>query len=127
MHPRTFHDLRNDHFREICEINEKKGADYASNADALANFKNAGEDLGLTPEQIWAVYAHKHWSAIMNYIKRGKVESEPIEGRIHDAILYLFLLLGLIEDAKPAPPDGQLHRVPLGTPIHKFPNVDPSL
>jgi hypothetical protein len=34
----------------------------------------------------------------MTFIKEGDVKSEPIEGRIHDVILYCFLLLGLIRE-----------------------------
>lgn len=96
----AFSHFRDEHYAKIAAINDAKGRDYAGDADALANFKAAAEQLGVDPNVIWAVYAHKHWSAIMSFVKNGQVESEPIEGRIHDCILYLFLLLGLIEDAK---------------------------
>lgn len=92
--------LMDDHYAKITEINRTKGHDYAGDDDALANFKQAAEKLGLTPEQIWGVYADKHWSAVMTFIKEGDVKSEPIEGRLHDVILYSFLLLGLIEEKK---------------------------
>jgi len=88
------------HYAQITQINRTKGHDYAGDDDALANFKQAGEKLGLRPEQIWGVYADKHWSAVMTFVKEGDVKSEPIEGRIHDVILYCFLLLGLIEEKK---------------------------
>lgn len=100
MHPTTFADFRDQHYGLIVDINESKGKDYAGDADALANFKDAAEGLGITPEQVWAVYAHKHWSAVMSFVRNGDTASEPIEGRIHDLILYGFLLLGLIEDAR---------------------------
>ena len=75
---------------------------YTSDAidDALSNFKDAAYRLGLTPEQVWSVYADKHWQAIMTFCGKGQVESEPIEGRLRDVILYSFLLLGLIEEEK---------------------------
>lgn len=85
-------------FDEIIKLNNTKGHDYAGNEDALANFKSASERLGITAEQVWAVYADKHWSAIMTYCKEGDVKSEPIEGRINDAILYLLLLKGLHQE-----------------------------
>ena len=100
MNRQRFNDLRDKAYTDIVGINQAKGVDYAGEDDALANFKEAAEALGLTPFQIWAVYHHKHQSAINQFIKRGRVESEPIEGRVKDAILYLFLLLGLIEDQK---------------------------
>lgn len=100
MDRRAFSQFRDENYAQIAAINDAKGKDYAGDDDALANFKAAARDLGMTPFQVWAIYHHKHQSAINAFIREGKVESEPIEGRIHDAILYLFLLLGLIEDAK---------------------------
>lgn len=92
--------LLEDEFSKIVEINKTKGHDYAGDQDALANFKAGAARLGLTPVQVWGVYASKHWSAIETFIKEGDVKSEPIEGRIQDAILYLFLLMGLIQDER---------------------------
>lgn len=82
-------------YEKLQELNQRKGHDYAGDDDALANFKLAGERLGLEPLKVWGVYASKHWAAIETFIKEGDVKSEPIEGRIEDMILYLFLLLGL--------------------------------
>lgn len=88
------------HYAEITEINRTKGHDYAGDDDALANFKEQAAELGLTPEQVWGVFAGKHVKAVHTFIREGDVKSEPIEGRIHDVILYHFLLLGLIEEKK---------------------------
>lgn len=88
-------------YKAIRKINEAKGHDYAGDDDALANFKQQGVALGLTPEQVWGVFAGKHWAAVMTFIREGDVASEPIEGRIHDVILYSFLLLGLIREKQP--------------------------
>ncbi len=95
-----FEVLLREHFDTIVGINQTKGHDYAGDEDALANFKSQAEALGLTPEQVWGVFAGKHWAAVMTFIREGDVASEPIEGRIHDIILYGFLLLGLIEEKK---------------------------
>lgn len=100
MNRAEFLDLIESEFAKIVEINKRKGHDYAGEDDALANFKRHAEQLGLTPEQIWGVYAGKHWDAIMTYVREGAVASEPIEGRIQDAILYLFLLRGLVEEKR---------------------------
>lgn len=84
--------------RELLQLSRTKGRDYAGDYDPFSNFRREAEALGLTKEQVWGVYAAKHWSAIMSYCRQGQVESEPIEGRIKDLILYGFLLLGMIED-----------------------------
>jgi len=76
-----------------------KGDDYTRHdPDRLANFKRLAKDLDLDPLKVWAVYAGKHWDAIMAYIKTGKAESEPINGRIDDSHNYLYLLEGLIAE-----------------------------
>ena len=90
-------------FERIEGLNRTKGVEYAGEQDALANFKRHADALDLTPEQIWAVYASKHWDAIISYVRRGGVLSEPIDGRILDEILYLCLLLGLVRERVPEP------------------------
>lgn len=90
--------LADEAYNRIMEINRTKGADYAGTEDALANFKRHAESLGLQPEQIWAVYASKHWDAVMTYCRHGQVKSEPIQGRLDDVILYCFLQLALVEE-----------------------------
>lgn len=83
---------------EAAELFEKKGADYAGSVDIVRNFKSHGERLELPAEMIWAVYASKHWDAVMSYCREGQVESEPIQGRVLDLIVYLYLLMALIVD-----------------------------
>ena len=85
-------------FDGIVTLNKTKGHEYAGDDDALSNFKQSGQAIGITPEQAWAVFAGKHFSAIQSYCREGQVHSEPIEGRVRDLILYGYLLLGLIAE-----------------------------
>ena len=71
-----------------------------------AGFKQGAIRIGLTPLQVWAIYFYKHIAAIETYVKNGSVSSEPIEGRIADAINYLILLRALIEETKGVPQNG---------------------
>lgn len=82
----------------IHKLNRTKGRDYSGDEDVLENFKRNAERLGLTKEQVLGVYMNKHLDAIYTYISTGKVESEGIEGRIHDAVFYLILLLVMAEE-----------------------------
>lgn len=91
-------------FTEIQKINEIKGNDYAGNEDVFANFKRNAQRLGLKPHEVWAVYFFKHIDAIETYLRDGEIKSEPIEGRIDDAILYLLLLRGMLKDEKTVHP-----------------------
>ncbi len=93
-------------FREFMEACDKilavKGADYANqerkdqSEQRLANFYSSAEFFGVTPFQALGQYWFKHLTAIFRFLKEGRVESEPIEGRLHDAVNYLLLLYKLI-------------------------------
>lgn len=81
-----------------------KGHDYTQGAAATANddhgrlknfYRNA-EKLGLPARKVLAVYLAKHLDAIETFLKNGQVESEPIEGRICDAVNYLLLLAKMV-------------------------------
>lgn len=83
-----------------------KGHAYSGDADAFANFKRNAEAVGLTKYQILLVYMRKHIDAITTAIKDNPNspvdKSESIIGRIDDAVNYLDLLAGMLEeDMKP--------------------------
>jgi len=84
----------------------EKGHDYreGNDTDLLHNFRTVGEDMDLPPEKVWYIYASKHWKAIKTFIKEeGQSESEPIEGRIKDMIVYLLLLYRRAQEMKKKP------------------------
>jgi hypothetical protein len=83
---------------EACDrILTTKGHDYTQGDHRLKNFFRNGERLSLSAEKVLAVYMFKHWDAIETYLRLGSVESEPIEGRIYDAINYLLLLFKMVK------------------------------
>lgn len=86
---------------EACEkLQQTKGEDYTKgDEDVLKNFKEAGDYLGIEPHKSLGLYMKKHFDAIFNYIKTGgQSQSEPIHGRIVDAINYLIFLEALFEE-----------------------------
>ena len=86
-------------YEEENKIRDTKAIEYTQ-GDRLDNFKRIAVELGITPQQVLWVYLKKHMDSIASYIKTGEVLSEPIEGRIMDARVYLSLLRGLIEEEK---------------------------
>jgi hypothetical protein len=77
----------------LMHLTDTKGREYANSDDQLANFKRLSTQLGLTPEQVITVYMTKHLDSINSYVRNPEQDlSEPIDGRIDDAILYLILL-----------------------------------
>jgi len=80
-------------------LTDSKGQEYANSCDQLANFKRLSAQLGLTKEQVVMVYLAKHLDSIHSYVRNPDQDlSEPIQGRIHDAILYLVLLKACIDE-----------------------------
>ena len=84
-------------------LSSLKGGEYAGDKDRLANFKRNAANLDLLPEQVWGVYAAKHWDAINQYIKdlgngKSRERIESITGRADDLIVYLILFKALYED-----------------------------
>lgn len=103
MNRRDLEALMDTVFAEIKAINQSKGKEYATEHDALQNFKD-GIAWGISPKQNLMVAMNKHYRSIHSYLKLGKVLSnENIEGRINDLILYAVLLRALIEEEKQPP------------------------
>lgn len=87
---------------ECFETMRSKGHDYRQgNADLLHNFRTVAGQVGIDPKQVWLTYFYKHYAAMVTYIKEnGQSESEPIESRIKDQIVYLLLLYRMIQEEK---------------------------
>lgn len=87
--------------KDCDEVLRTKGNDYTQGNDGaygtLKSFFVSAEDIDLPPYKVLYVLLAKHLAAIKSFIKRGQVESEPIEQRIVDAVNYLFLLYKMIK------------------------------
>jgi hypothetical protein len=97
-------------FRDCMAIMNGKGLEYSGNEDKFANFKKLAAKYNVPVEEIWGVYFTKHIDSIDSFIRKrregkGVTEiesglSEPISGRIADAINYLFILKGMIDEQR---------------------------
>lgn len=84
-----------------------KGGEYSSTKDRLSNFKAEAADIDLTPLQVAAVYAGKHWAAIKTYVKDDatgtkRERTEDIHGRLQDLALYCVLVSAIIKETEVA-------------------------
>jgi hypothetical protein len=116
MNKNAFLNLLNDGHAKMVALTKSKGEEYSSSDDQLGNFRRLAEQTGLTMPQIWLVLFTKHIDAIRTFIKDEaagvqRERSEPIEGRIDDAILYLYLLRGIVGEEKQAQRDEFRHAV----------------
>jgi hypothetical protein len=102
MDRKEFDILRQELVEEVNKTLSAKGVEYQKNENVLSNFETNAQDLGLSPFQIWSIYFTKHTKSIINAIKNKPENpsdpklSEPLEGRIIDAIAYLTLLYAMI-------------------------------
>lgn len=97
---RDFDELFEARVEKLRETGLTKGRKYTlSTGDRLANFKQEAEELGLTPFQVWHVFFNKHVRAVADFCRRGQsIGEELVENHIHDCLMYLFLLEGLIAE-----------------------------
>lgn len=83
-----------------------KGAEYATDAERLGNFKRIAAAEGRRPSQVALTLFLKHTDSISQAVQKGNVpfEMQSIEGkegleqRFCDAINYLFLMAACIQD-----------------------------
>ena len=85
--------------KQILQTRDEGQKEYARDVDnVFANFQRVGEYVGILQEQVLMVYLLKHIDGIMAYINGHKSQREGVEGRITDAIVYLLLLRGMVDE-----------------------------
>lgn len=83
----------------IYDLGQAKGKEYAHSANRFANFNRLSEELGIPNYVIGWIYCKKHLDSIASFIKEGQTFStETIQSRFQDAILYLMLIGGMVEE-----------------------------
>ncbi len=86
-------------FDDVILMRDTKGPEYANSESRFANFNRLADELGMKNYQVGWVYTKKHLDAIAHYCKVGHIEStESIRGRFVDAICYLTLMAGMVEE-----------------------------
>ena len=94
--------LQREIFDGCIQLREAGQKEYAQDLnEAFANFHRGAHAVGIDRKQILWIYLSKHLDGITAAIKGHMSKSEPVYGRIMDAIVYLTLLYGMfLEDEK---------------------------
>lgn len=96
-----FNEYQEELLKQVVEMKNTKGKEYANSESRFANFNRLTEQLGLKNYQIGWIYLAKHLDSIASYCKNSQTFSiEGIQGRIVDAITYLTLIGGMIQEAE---------------------------
>lgn len=95
-------------FAEITKLAELKGGEYSGDVDRLNNFRKQVAKLEIPMETVWAIYAGKHWDALLQYIldlqkNKSRPRLEPISGRIDDLLVYLLLFKCMVQERERQP------------------------
>ena len=69
-------------------------------SNAFANFERVADYIDSNKQKVLMVYLLKHIEGIASFVNGYKSQREDVTGRITDAIVYLCLLWGMIEDDK---------------------------
>jgi len=87
--------------REVLKTRDEGQKEYAHDTDnVFANFERCSNLLDISREKALMIFLLKHIDGISAYIKGHQSQRENVTGRITDAIVYLCLLRGMIEDEK---------------------------
>jgi hypothetical protein len=95
-------------FHEYClPLLQTKGADYTeglAQPSPNGNFQVVADMVdnpAVTKYTIWLVYFTKHLTALLKWLKKGTLASEPVEGRIADMVNYLLILQSMRWEDQP--------------------------
>ena len=94
-------DVMNKIFHTSRDMHIKGQKEYAMSEDnVFANFERIGEQTGFDKKMVLWIYLMKHIDGIASYLKGHKSQREDVTGSLTDAIVYLCILWGMIEDEK---------------------------
>jgi len=86
----------------IVELRAAKSVEYAEEDDGLSTVRSVAKRTGQRMSMVILTFMSKHLDAVEVHVRKNdkaRQLTEPIEGRIEDAILYLCLLKAtLIEE-----------------------------
>jgi hypothetical protein len=86
-------------FKEIQKMRAAGQKEYArKTSNAFANFERVAEYINVSREKALMVYLLKHIDGITSFVNGHESQREDVRGRITDAIVYLCLLWGMIEN-----------------------------
>ena len=91
--------LINGIFEQVELIHTEGQKEYAMDEDNLfANFERIANQMDLDKKTVLWVYLMKHIDGIASHLKGHRSQREKVQGRLTDAIVYLCILWGMVED-----------------------------
>ena len=86
-------------FKEVLRVRDAGQTEYARNkGNVFANFERVASFTGTTREKALLTYLIKHIDGLCAYADGHRSQREDVRGRLTDAIVYLCLLWGMINE-----------------------------
>ena len=86
-------------FTQVEQMHTEGQKEYAMTEDnVFANFQRIANQTGLNQKMVLWVYLMKHIDGIASHIKGHTSQREDVRGRLTDAIVYLCILWGMIDE-----------------------------
>ena len=86
-------------FTQVEQMHTEGQKEYAMTEDnVFANFQRIANQTGLNQKMVLWIYLMKHIDGIASHIKGHTSQREDVRGRLTDAIVYLCILWGMIEE-----------------------------
>ncbi|MBT7091356.1 MAG: hypothetical protein HN932_12875 [Candidatus Marinimicrobia bacterium] len=89
-------------FPQLRAVRKDGQNEYTMSDDHFDNFNRMSNDVDIAPRKVLWIFFKKHLDGISNFLRGRTSQREDVRGRIKDAIMYLMLLWGSIEDEKPS-------------------------
>ena len=86
-------------FTQVEQMHTEGQKEYAMTEDnVFANFQRIANQTGLDQKMVLWIYLMKHIDGIASHIKGHTSQREDVRGRLTDAIVYLCILWGMIDE-----------------------------
>ena len=93
--------LETDIMPAISSMRNAGQKEYAHDEDEIfANFNRVAELVETDRKKVLLTYMLKHIDGITAFVKGHKSQRESVTGRITDAIVYLCLLWGMVDEGR---------------------------
>lgn len=86
-------------FDELKELHQRKGEDYGTGQDPLANVR-ASQEFGIPPWLGAVLRANDKMSRLKTFALTGKLNNEGVEDNLKDIAVYMVIALHLFREAE---------------------------
>ena len=99
MTHKEMHKLMDTIIEEVTLTRDQGQKEYAHDEDnVFANFDRVANQTNTDRKFVLWIYLMKHIDGIASYLKGHRSQREEVQGRLTDAIVYLCILWGMIEN-----------------------------